>query len=371
MSRKNMRVLWKRAALALVAGALALSVQADGFLVTPHPIPIPPPHPRPHPPPHPRPHPPPRPVFAPVEILRHDVHVKIVNQTAITEVDQEFHNPLGRRLEAMYLFPVPRGAQVDDFSVEVDGRTAEAELLDAKKARRIYEDIVRRHRDPALLEYAGQNLFRIRLFPLGAHETRRVKLRYTQLLRAEGGLLEYLYPLDTERFSLKPIPRVRVEAEIRDRRPIKTIYSPSHAVKTERSGPRRARVAWSEENVLPDRDFQLFYSVREGPMGADFFPCRRAGEPGYFLLLVVPEQESSAPPAPKDAVFVIDTSGSMAGRKIEQAKAALRYCLQRLRKEDRFEVIRFSTEAETLFGRLVPAGPERIRRAERFVDRLE
>jgi hypothetical protein len=103
--------------------------------------------------------------FAPLEIGYHRVDVKIDAQVAVTTVDQEFINPGGARLEGTYLFPLPAGAHIDKFAMDIDGKMAEAELLSADKARSIYEDIVRRHRDPALLEYIGRDAFKVRIFP--------------------------------------------------------------------------------------------------------------------------------------------------------------------------------------------------------------
>ena len=161
--------------LTLLAGIPA--AHGDGLIV----IDRPPPgwRPQPH-----LPH-----AFAPLEVRRHHVTVSIDGQVAVTEVDQTFFNPGAQQLEGTYLFPVPKGAKIDSFAMEIDGKMTEAELLDAAKARKIYEGIVRSMKDPALLEYAGQDLFKVRIFPLEPGKEKRVKLRYTQLLTADGGLL--------------------------------------------------------------------------------------------------------------------------------------------------------------------------------------
>jgi Ca-activated chloride channel family protein len=164
-----------------VLGLLAAGTAgADGLIVIHDPPPLP--HPMPYP--HHR--------FAPLEVRTHRVQVRIDGQVAVTEVDQVFVNPTSRRLEGTYLFPVPGGAQLDRFSMDVNGKLLDAELLDADKARRIYEDIVRTMRDPALMEYAGRDLLRARIFPIEPHGEKRVTLRYTQLPRRDGALVEYL-----------------------------------------------------------------------------------------------------------------------------------------------------------------------------------
>src|SRR6266850_7055267 len=112
----------------------------------PHPIPIPRPRP-------PWPVRPPRPYsFAPLEVNYVKVHTRITDQVAVTAVDQEFYNPNPSQLEGTFVFPVPKGAHIDKFTMEINGKQVQAELLSADRARGIYEDIVRRLKDPALLE---------------------------------------------------------------------------------------------------------------------------------------------------------------------------------------------------------------------------
>src|ERR1700733_506562 len=167
-----------------------LRAHSDGFIVV-NPI---------------RPTPPGLPyAFAPLEITYHHVNVKINGQIASTTVDQEFYNPNAQRLEGTYLFPVPKGAQIDKFSMEIGGRQMEAELLAADKARSIYEDVVRKMRDPALLEYAGRDAFKVRVFPIEPNSPKRIKLSYSQVLPSDSGLVSYVYPLNTEKFSAKTI----------------------------------------------------------------------------------------------------------------------------------------------------------------------
>src|SRR3954468_20782272 len=122
--------------------------RADGLIVILQPVVVPGPGPSPLPRP--------RFAFAPLEITYHRVNVEIHDQVATTSVDQEFYNPNNARLEGTYLFPLPDGAHVDRFAMDVNGKMTEAELLDADKARGIYEEIVRKYRDPALLEYVGR-----------------------------------------------------------------------------------------------------------------------------------------------------------------------------------------------------------------------
>jgi len=345
---------------------------ADGLIIVhdpgPRPPVFPPPWPEPRPP---RPPfvPPPRPyTFAPLEVKYHHVDVKIRDYVATTTVDQEFYNPNDRQLEGTYVFPVPQGARIDKFSLEVDGRQLEAELLPADKARQIYEDIVRRHRDPALLEYAGRDLFKVRIFPIEPRRGKRVRLSYTELLKTDSGVTRYLYPLNTEKYSAKPIPNISIKLELESSRPLKAVYSPSHNVEVRQHGDDRATVGFEAKDVKPDTDFALLFSKSEGDIGLTLLTQRTGTDDGYFLLLATPSFSTDTKNVvTKDIIFVLDTSGSMAGKKLDQAKKALTYCVESLNEHDRFEIIRFSTEAEPLFGRLVDAARTNRDRAEQFV----
>lgn len=332
--------------------------------------PPPPPHP-PHPP-WPRPIPPPRRyIFAPLEITFHHVTVTIEDQIATTTVEQEFHNPNPAPLEGTYLFPVPKGAQIDKFSMEVGGRSVAAELLPADKARRIYEDIVRRARDPALLEYADRDTFKVRIFPIESHGKKRVRIAYSQLLCADDGLVTYVYPLNTEKFSAKPIPEVSIRIELLASRPLKSVYSPTHEVDVRRHDPRRATIRFEARDVKPDEDFALYFAAEKDELGVKLLAHKTGDEEGFFLLLISPGLEPDAKKIlPKDVAFVLDTSGSMAGKKLEQAKKALRFCVENLNAEDRFEILRFATDVEPLFSGLAQATRANRDKAAEFIQDL-
>ncbi|MFM7137390.1 MAG: VIT and vWA domain-containing protein [Planctomycetota bacterium] len=332
---------------------------ADGLIVIDRPPPgwRPPPH-VPH-------------AFAPLDVRRHHVTVTIAGQIATTEVDQAFFNPNDVHLEGTYLFPVPKGAKLDSFAMDIDGKLTEAELLDAAKARKIYEDIVRSMKDPALLEYAGQDLFKVRIFPLEPRKEKRVKLKYTQLLSADGGLLEYRYPLNTEKFSAKPLESVSVMVRLEADAPLTTIHSPSHEVEVKRDGDRKAVVGFEARDVRPDTDFQLMYGVEPAEdVGLGILCHHEAGaDEGTFALFAAPSPAAIAAEAqPKDIVFVLDTSGSMAeGDKLGQARRALEFCLRNLDDRDRFGVVRFATEADALADALLPADEASREKAVAFV----
>ena len=330
---------------------------------TPPPF-VPPRWPRPFPPP--RPHP-----FAPLDVDYVKVNTRITDQVAVTAVDQEFYNPNPARLEGTFVFPVPKGAHIDKFTMEIDGKQVQAELLKADKARRIYEDIVRRLRDPALLEYAGRDVFKVRIFPIEPNSRKRITLSYTELLKSEDGLVSYVLPLNTEKFSAKPIRSVSVKVELESKRPLKSIYSPSHAVEVKRDGPNGATAGYEGSDVAPDTDFALYFAPEKDELGVNLLAHRRSDEDGYFLLLASPGVNvKDKQVVMKDVAFVLDTSGSMAGKKLEQAKKALQFCVENLNDGDRFELIRFSTEVEPLFDKLVAATKANRAKAEDFIKDL-
>ncbi|MCU0784373.1 MAG: VIT and VWA domain-containing protein [Verrucomicrobia bacterium] len=349
--------------------------RADGFIIVdeahwwPGPRP-----PRPMPPIWPpRPILPPRPyIFAPLEVTYHHVNVKIDGQVATTSVDQEFFNPNPSRLEGTYLFPIPKGAQIDKFKMDIGGKMVEAELLSAEKARRIYEDIVRKAKDPALLEYADRDVFKVRIFPIEPHSKKRITISYTQILKADAGLVSYIYPLNTEKFSAKPIKNVSIKVELASQQPLKSIYSPSHSVEIKRHGSRSATVGFETNDAKPDTDFALFFAPEKDELGVNLVAHKTSGHDGYFMLLVSPGLETKRQNiVPKDVAFVLDTSGSMAGKKLEQAKKALQFCVENLNDEDRFEIIRFSTEVEPLFDKLVRANESNRDKANDFIKELK
>jgi Ca-activated chloride channel family protein len=360
------------AALVLLSWTAPVTVcYADGLIIVSeaHWRPQPPPR-HPHPWPHPIP-PVPRP-YAPLEVVSHHVNVRVDGQIATTSVDQEFFNPNNERLEGTYLFPIPRGAQIDKFTMDIGGKMVEAELLPAAKARKIYEDIVRKMKDPALLEYADRDAFKVRIYPIEPRSKKRVKLSYTEILKSDAGLVNYTYPLNTEKFSAAPLKNVSIKVELTSDRPLKSIYSPTHAVEVKRHGSLRATVGFEDNNVRPDTDFTLYFAPEKDELGVNLITHKTGSDDGYFLLLASPGLEvQEKRVTPKDVVFVLDTSGSMAGKKLEQAKKALQFCVENLNSGDRFEIVRFSTEVEPLFDKLVPASSRNRDEADQFIKNLK
>jgi Ca-activated chloride channel family protein len=345
------------AAFALAWGIPSL-VQADGFIIINRPIPGPGPG---------------SPFsFAPLEVSFHHVDVKIDGQVCTTSVDEEFYNPNPQTLEGTYLFPIPKTAQIDKFTMQINGKDTAAELLDSDKARAIYEDIVRRERDPALLEYADRGVFRVHVYPIEGHGKKEMKISYTEVLKADAGLVSYTYPLNTEKFSAAPIHDVSVKVDVKSDQPLTSIYSPTHDIDINKTDPRHAIIGYEAKDVRPDTDFQLFFAPQKPDVSLDLLTYRTdPDDDGYFMLLASPGLKQKETHLPKDVTFVLDTSGSMADdNKLVQAKKALQFCLQNLNPDDRFEIIRFSTEPEQLFGKLTTASEDAVTQAVKFVGKL-
>ena len=279
----------------------------------------------------------------PLSIKYHQVDVTIKDQVATTRVDQVFVNDAPFQVEGTYIFPLPEDAAISSFDMTVDGVKYEGQLLGREQAREIYEGIVRKQRDPALLEYVGRGAFQARIFPIPPGAERRIELSYSQVLKLDQGLVHYRYPLNTEKYSAKPIGLVAVTVEIEDQSPIRTVYSPSHPVEVQHETERRATASYEEKDVRPDRDFDLYYSLSTDAISVNLLSYKQASEDGYFLLLVTPPMEAPAEAVAKDVVLVLDTSGSMDGDKIEQAQAAASFVLDNLGPQDRFNIINFGT----------------------------
>lgn len=321
------------------------------------------------------------PDLPPLALARHHLRVEIDRQAATTTIEEVFENHTTHRLEAEYVFPIPKGAALSAFALTVGGRRVEGELVGKARARSIYENTVRRSGDAGLLEHLGSDVFRATLFPVEPGRPLAVSLRFHAVLEAEGGLVHYVSPLRAHGGDGAPLraPTVhgelRIDATIRSSVPIRSVYSPSHAVVVERPGASEleAVVAFSERGVAAAKDFHLYYSVSEEDVGFDLLTYRpHPGVPGHFLMLVAPRsrlQEERL--VERDIVFVVDTSGSMEGGKMEEARGALRHAITRLNPGDRFALVRFSTSVYPFTDRFVPAGAGERAAALAWIDGLE
>lgn len=306
----------------------------------------------------------------PFQVKQHLVNVSIRDGVAETTIEQTFVNTTDVPQEGEYWFPVPEGAAVTRFTLTIGDRAVEARLLPKEEARRIYENIVRRRRDPALIEFAERNLLRARVFPIPPKGERRIQLRYTETLRREGEVNRYLLPLRATRAVSRPLVYLRVRVEIATSAPLTNVYCATHPeAVVKREGAQRATVEWSAESILPERDLQIYYSTSSEKYDLRVLTYRASGD-GYFVMLLAPNGGQKPPKLPKQIVFVFDRTGSMAGDKIKQAKESLAYCVRNLQPEDRFNVILFNEQPQKLFEGLVPVTRENVEKAVREVEAL-
>ena len=317
------------------------------------------------------------PVSAGVVITRYQVTAAVQDQVATTRVVQTFFNPGPTPVEATYFFPIPEQAAITEFNMVVDGQTVEGRIMPRDEARAIYEDIVRQQRDPALLEYVGRDLFQARIFPIPAGGSREIQLSYSQVLPREGGLTRYRYPLNAQPLMIEgasprfvtPIGQLAISVDLRSTAPLKAIYSSTHPVSVARVNDYQASVGYEDSDVIPASDFDLYWSVDEGDVGVSLLSYKPAGEDGYFLLLAAPKVAlDPGQVVNRDVLLVLDTSGSMEGEKIVQARNALDYVLQRLNPGDRFNVVSFSTGVRQFARGLQPV--DQAASASQFVANL-
>lgn len=304
-------------------------------------------------------------------LKRLNVQATITDGVAVTTVAQEFQNPWAQQIEGTYVFPLPADVAVGDFSMTVGDKTLQGEVLDATKARTTYEEIVRKLRDPGLLEYIGGRMFRARVFPIPPNSTVAIRLQYTQTLTETGGLGAFQHPLRCASANQPTIEQIAVSATLKSSLPLTTVFCPSHTCDILRPGDKEAKVSYEATNTRPERDFVLYYQRRDADFGLVMLTQRGAGEDGTFMLRISPRVDLSATDVlPKDIAFVIDTSGSMAGDKLVQTQKALTFCINSLRPDDRFNIYAFSTEVHPFRDKLVTADADVKAAAVKFTSEL-
>jgi Ca-activated chloride channel homolog len=302
-------------------------------------------------------------------IEERDIDILVQDQVAFVTITDVVSNTCYSDVEIQYLFPLPPAAAVDQFTLIVDGRELSGHILDAQEARQIYNDIVRRRKDPGLLEYAGAGLYRSSAFPLGPGKSAKLILHYTLTCKKDGDVVELWYPMSSGRTCTTPVGRFHLSADIESTGDISSVYSPSLDLKIDRKTPGRVRVDFEARGYRPLSDFQLFYEVARDEMGATFltyWPNRN--EDGYYMMMVSPNPRlGSGTVMPKDIVIVLDHSGSMSGDKIRQARDAVQFILDNLNRNDAFNLIVYNDRVSSCFASLRPATRENVDEA---VERL-
>lgn len=299
-----------------------------------------------------------------IEKVRSAVQVAVVGRVARVTVEEWFRNTGALLDEGNYLYPLPGEAVFSDFSLWQGDQELKGEPMDAAQARAIYEEIVRRKRDPALIELAGHGLLRARVFPIGPGETRKITLRYTQMLDRVGDAWRFRYTAGSGAgAAVSASFRMQVDSAARFGDP----YSPTHRLSTSRSDNR---IELTLADTTPRGDLELFLPLARNLVGMSLVTSQPVGEDGFFMLLLAPGR-AETPSVRRDLVAVLDVSGSMSGDKLDQAKTALAQLLGTLRSGDRFRVVTFGSGVRRYAAGWTEVSGESVRTAQEWVRRLD
>ena len=318
-----------------------------------------------------------------------DVRVDLVDRVLHYEITETFVNRGGRVGEADFMFPLPKDAAFQDLKLSINGEMVSGETMSADRARQIYEEIVRRQRDPALLEWMGYGLLRARIFPIAPGEVKKVVVRFQTVAQREGDALrvDYFRGLRTNQVATGyPEGRVSFVLTYPNDPMYGTAYSPTHSIYEDRyaSNDYDAGPADSDRFASSYRGSVRRFEVRDARGEVTLLiPIRRSTSAAISLLTNAPGNDDGfalitiTPPAvrpravPRDVTFVIDVSGSMNGQKIEQARSAGKQLLHTLSQMDRFRLIDFSSDVRTFRDDFSYATRDNLRAAERYLDDLD
>lgn len=352
--------------------------------------------------------------FLPAPILKTDVEITVTGLIARATVRQEFRNPSREKdawVEGIYVFPLPETAAVDHLRMHVGDRVIEGQIKERGEAKQTYERAKKEGKRTSLIEQERPNMFTTSVANIGPGETITVEIQYQETVRYDQGRFSLRFPmvvghryipgtpvlvegqgplgtgvtLDTDRVpdasritppvhapGHGPMNPVTLSVTLAPGFRIDKVESPYHPIIVLPDPDGRRLVTLREEAVPAERDFELAWSsaATTGP-SATLFTEQRDGETYALLMLMPPTQpEASVSRSPRDLTFIIDTSGSMAGTSIEQAKASLSLALSRLTTQDRFNVIQFNNVVRSLFPGLEPVTPDSMKKAVRYAEHL-
>ncbi len=349
--------------------------------------------------------------YIPAPLLATDVKIDVSGPIARARVTQRFINPGDSWVEGKYIFPLPEDSAVDTLKMVIGGRVIEGQIKEKQEARRVYEEAKADGRKASLVEQQRPNVFTNSVANIGPGETIVIQIEYQQTARRDGDTFSLRFPMVVApRYTPKaadprfvdftpgsggwgdlqpqredsldepPVLRpemgkvnpVSLKVSLDAGFPLGDIESPHHEVTISRDGARKAAIALKEELVPANKDFELVWkpAAASAPTAALF--RERVGNEDYLLVMLTPPSGEVQPEAkPREAIFVIDNSGSMSGPSMEQAKESLLFALDRLNPGDKFNVIRFDDTLTVLFRDAVPAHGENLAVAKKFVKGLE
>ena len=341
-------------------------------------------------------------------LKRTDVRASVAGFLARVNVTQEFDNPFKEKIEAVYTFPLPQAAAVDDMTMRVGGRTVKGKIMRRAEAGEVYRAARDAGQVASLLDQERPNVFTQSVANIMPGERVTVTISYVETLKYEAGTYEFVFPLvvgpryipgtpagrrpprgsgrrhgtdrvpDASRITPAAAPHgtraghdVSIEVALDAGVPVEALQSQSHEIDVERPSQASARVRLKSLNVIPNKDFILRYDVA-GAKIRDALLTHRDGRGGYFTLILQPPLRVTAEDVtPKELVFVLDTSGSMEGFPIEKAKETMGLALDSLNPQDTFNLITFAGDTHVLFEEPVPATGENLARARRFLETRE
>jgi hypothetical protein len=308
-----------------------------------------------------------------LSVAQYRAHVVLHPPVALVQIDQSFYNPTAQQTEGTFVFNLPRGASVSRFAMYVDPRNLiEGELIERGRAGGIYDSIVHRRRDPAILEQIDENLFKMRVFPIFAHDFKRILLDFTLPLESDDGQFHFDLPLFTDR---DPIWDFQVTGAIRGPTRLESVVSFSHPkLKFQQRGPSEITFEWREANFRPTEDLSLNFvqpkgdgpglrSYTAGPLPFERRQDRAwdplAGRPATYFLATLPPEAIAPPvaPQPADVVVLVDTSANVKNQRV--ARQTARMILQNLPSSCRLRVAAADVSCRWLTdGWVAPEGPE-------------
>ena len=326
-------------------------------------------------------------VYVPAPILDTEVAIRVTGLVARATVTQRFCNPAHLWVEGVYAFPLPENAAVDTLIMTIGDRVIEGQIHEREEARQAYEEAKAEGRTASLLEQERPNLFTTSLANLGPGEVAEVRIEYQQELHFDGGRFWLRFPMVAEeRYtpdgsagvpdpprSADPINPVHLTVDLATGFPLARLESPSHAIRRGEAEPLHYTVDLGSEGVPADRDFVLEWTPAAGATPAASLFTQEIDGDTYALLMLMPPAETAGArfDLPRETVYIIDTSGSMAGASLREAKAALDLALARLQPRDSFNVIEFNSVTRRLFDASVPATADNVKEARQFVASLE
>ncbi len=308
-----------------------------------------------------------------LEIKEHNVQVMINNGIAVTRVTQVFSNAENRQVEALYTFPVPKGASVANFSMWINGKEMVGEVLEKKRAREIYNSYKQVRRDPGLLEQTDYKTFEMRIFPINARAEQKVEITYYQELEHDHDWSTYVYPLATvtrKDVQAQVAGKFGINIEIKSAIPLVEVESPSHgnAFAVAQHTPEYFQAALETSGGSLARDVVVAFHAARPRTGLDVITSRTGGEDGYFCLSLTAGEDLKKTDDGMDYVFILDVSGSMSDDgKLGLSRGSVTAFVEELQAGDRFELMAFNLQPKTLFNRLKDVTPETQAQAVSFM----